>query len=139
MISREQSVEEQLAAMSFAERERWWRQRYIEQGVAWGMPASLDWVKDAQEEQDDELPEQGLNSQVAEEKSNAYLSGDWLSELDEEYPEDKRFFMKLDEHFPEGYQWVHIVDPASSSGSQFFRKLKNEFPEAWEFFLGDVE
>ena len=103
------------------------------------MPATLDWVKDAQDEQPDELPDQASNSQVADERSNTYLAGDWLTEIDQRYPEDERFFRKLNEYFPKGYQWIHIVDPASTSGSQFFRRLKNEFPEAWEFFLGDVE
>ncbi len=125
--------------MSFADRERWWRTRYIEQGVSWGMPETLDWVRDAEEEENDATPDQASNSQVAEEEGNAYLEGDWLAELDETYPEDKRFFGQLEEYFPDGYRWVHIVDPASSSGAQFFHRLKNEFPEAWEFFLGDVE
>ena len=139
MIFREQSVQEQLAAMSVEERERWWREHYIEQGVAWGMPATLDWVKHEQQEQDDEFPEGELNARVAEEGSNVYLPGDWLTELDQRYPEDAQFFRRLNEYFPDGYQWVHIVDPTSGSGEQFFRRLKREFPEARDFFLRDEE
>ncbi len=140
MVSREQSVEEQLAAMSFVQREGWWRKRYIEQGISWGMPKTLDWVRDAEEEEEnDAVPDQVSNSRVAEESNNAYVDGDWLAELDQAYPADARFFRQLEDYFPEGYHWVQIVDPASRSGAQFFRRLKSEFPEAWEFFLADVE
>lgn len=139
MVSSEHSVEEELAAMSFAEREGWWRKRFVEQGIAWGMPATLDWVRDAEEEQDDELPNDTLHAQVAEVGPRVYLAGDWLAELDQEYPADAQFFRRLNEYFPDGYQWVRVVDPASSSGEQFFSNLKKEFPEAWDFFLGDVE
>ena len=60
-----------------------------------------------------------------------------MQELDEQYPEDVEFFRKLDEHFPDGYDWVFELNPESDAGAKFFRKLKADFPDAAAFFLLD--
>ena len=46
-------------------------------------------------------------------------------------------FRKLDEHFPDGHDWVFELNPESDAGAKFFRKLKADFPDAAAFFLLD--
>lgn len=137
MVSQEQSVEEQLAAMSDAERDAWWKERHTAQAVAWGMPESLEWLKD----EDDGEGSSGVAEETweARDQSENMLPGDWLEELGRQHPDDTEFFRKLDERFPNGYRWIHIVDPVSEAGEAFFAQLKANFPEAWEFFRGDGE
>ena len=57
--------------------------------------------------------------------------------LDEQYPEDVEFFRRMDEHFPNGYDWVFELDPQSWEGEKFFRELRAAFPDAAAFFLSD--
>ena len=139
--------------MTYAESLLWWRERYIEQAVAWGMPEELSWVK---EPEDPIWPEEKegvvklYNGRPSErpkrpryeppdDQQERVLRGDWLEEMDRLYPEDVEFFRKLDERFPDGHEWVCIVNPESEVGQRFFDRLKEEFPEAWEFFLADIE
>lgn len=139
MVTHEEALDRRLAAMSYAERQRWWRQREIEQAIAWGMPEHLDWVKPLEENREDQLAVDSTGTGVAEDRGSVYLPGDWLDELDKRYPEDAEFFRRMREYFPEGHQWVEIVDPDSAAGQEFFGRLKSEFPEAWNFFLREVE
>ena len=41
----------------------------------------------------------------------------------------------MDEHFPNGYDWVFELDPQSREGEKFFREFA--FPDAAAFFLSD--
>ncbi len=139
--------------MTYAESLLWWRERHIEQAIAWGMPEELTWVR---EPEDPIWPEEkegvvklynGRPSErpkrpkyePPEDEQVRVLPGDWLDDLDRLYPEDVELFRKLDERFPDGYEWVSVVDPKSEVGKRFFDQLKREFPEAWDFFLTDVE
>lgn len=136
--------------MTYAESLLWWRERHIEQAIAWGMPEELTWVKEPEdpiwpEEKEgvvklyngrpSERPKRPRYEPPEDEGETRYS----LADLDEMYPEDVEFFRKLDERFPDGSQWVSIVDPESEAGQRFFDRLKEEFPEAWDFFLADIE
>ena len=116
------------------------RARRIEQGIAWGMAATLEWVKEEEEWEEDTPEEEAEDIRISKERSaapNPLVLRDWLQELDEQYPEDVEFFRKLDEHFPDGYDWVFELNPESDAGAKFFRKLKGDFPDAAAFFLLD--
>ena len=116
------------------------RARRIEQGIAWGMAATLEWVKEEEEWEEDTPEEEAEDIRISKERSaapNPLVLRDWLQELDEQYPEDVEFFRKLDEHFPDGHDWVFELNPESDAGAKFFRKLKGDFPDAAAFFLLD--
>ncbi len=105
------------------------------------MPATLEWVRE-EEEWEDTPEEIAEDIRISKERSaagNTVLLGDWLQELDEQYPEDVEFFRKLDAYFPDGHDWVFELDPASAAGEKFFRKLKADFPDAAAFFILDDE
>ena len=136
--------------MTYAESLLWWRERHIEQAIAWGMPEELTWVREPAdpiwpEEKEgvvklyngrpSERPKRPKYEPPEDEGETRYS----LTDLDELYPEDVELFRNLDERFPDGYQWVSIVDPESVVGQRFFDQLKEELPEAWDFFLGDDE
>ncbi len=116
------------------------RARRIEQGIAWGMPATLEWVKEEEAWEEDTPEEEAEDIRISKERSaapNPLLLRDWLQEMDEQYPEDVEFFSKLDEHFPDGHDWVFELNPESDAGAKFFRKLQADFPDAAAFFLLD--
>ena len=60
-------------------------------------------------------------------------------ELDAEFPEDLEFRRKLDEFFPDGYDWVFELSRESLVGNALARHLESEFPEAVGFFWLDDE
>ena len=139
MVTQEELSQEQLMAMTFEERQAWFRAKYIAQGIAWGMPDTLEWLKDEEEEEEDAPEEIAEDIRVARERRGTELPGDWLAELDHQNPEDVVFFKRMDDQFPDGYQWVRLLDPESEDGDRFFAQLKSDFPQAWDFFLADVE
>ena len=141
--SRETRVElsqEELAAMPNEAQQAYHRARLIEQGIANGMPKTLEWV--LPQEDEDEAPEEREEwLRIAKEAREDLVTEeiDFTEEIDREYPEMKAFFDKMDAYFPNGYRWIHLLDPESTPGRALFSQLKNEFPAAWDFFLAEVD
>ena len=139
MVTQEELNQEQLMSMTYKQRQSWFREKHIAQGIAWGMSDTLEWVK-AEEEGEEDSPEEIADDiRVAKERRGTEIPGDWLSEIDQQFPEDIAFFKRMNERFPDGYQWVRLLDPESEDGCRFFAQLKSDFPQAWDFFLADVE
>ena len=142
MVTQKEMTQEQLAAMSYAEREARHRERLIAQGIAWGMPKTLEWVMEPEAEWEDTPEEIAEDIRVSKERLaelDSVPDIDFLEEIDREYPEIAEFFRKMDERFPDGFEWIHLLDPESECGELFFRELKADFPEAWDYFLATEE
>ena len=142
MVTQKRMSQEQMAAMSYTEREDWHRERLIAQGIAWGMPKTREWVKEPEAEWEDTPEEIAEDIRVSRERLaelDSVPDIDFLEEIDREYPEIAEFFRKMDERFPNGFEWIDILDPDSVAGEKFFAKLEVEFPEAWNYFLADEE
>lgn len=140
--TQQEMTQEQLAAMSYEEREAWWRKQLIAQGIEWGMPETLEWVKALEPEWEDTPEEIADDIRVSKDrlaKSDVLSDVDFLEEIGRENPETAEFFTRMDEYFPKGFEWVNILDPESKQGRLFFRDLKVDFPDAWDFFLATDE
>ena len=139
MVTQEELSQEQLMGMTYRQRQSWFREKHIAQGIAWGMSDTLEWVKAEETGEEDSPEEIAEDIRVAKERRGTEIPGDWLSEIDQQFPEDIAFFDRLNERFPDGYRWVRLLDPESEGGRRFFGQLKRDFPQAWDFFLADVE
>ena len=139
MVTQEELSQEQLMGMTYRQRQSWFREKHIAQGIAWGMSDTLEWVKAEETGEEDSPEEIAEDIRVAKERRGTEIPGDWLSEVDQQFPEDIAFFDRLNERFPDGYRWVRLLDPESEDGRRFFAQLKRDFPQAWDFFLADVE
>lgn len=139
MVTQEELSQKQLMAMTFEERQSWFRKKHIAQGIAWGMSDTLEWVKAEQTEEEDTPEEVAEDIRVAQERRGTEIPGDWVARVERQFPGDVAFFKQMDERFPDGYQWVRLLDPESEDGRRFFADLKIDFPQAWDYFLADVE
>ncbi len=127
--------------LSRAERRERMRSRAIADRLAEGDFQAAAFLESAEFEEMTDAEVESLNEMAAhcsagEDEDRRLWTGE---ELDAEFPEDVEFRRKLDEFFPDGYDWVFELDRESVVGKALAEHLESEFPEAVGFFWLDDE